>query len=1313
MGLGAGSYVLHFEALDYQHSDGYYSTSGFKYFEADASLVVLDTADVSGIDIVLPLPVHARGKIAGVSYPTGSNLQSVAITLHGNFPSTSPGWPYYSPSVATDGTWDAIVIPGPYTIDYQDTHNYFGHCWYTAAGCVYDKDAADTVNVTTDGLSGIEATLPLALSISGSITDANGLPVPHTNITAYADGLPVAYTYSTGGEYVLYLIPGKYTLGFSDPTHDFTDGWYGASGYTRVLADAAIVELSSTNITAIDVTMPYSSPHLMGKVTDSNGTPLPGIRIYLGKDGAIWGSDLTIANGTFSWALQPGNYTLKFDGGDVYASGWYSASGLVYDEVNATVITIASENVVGISVALPPVPHISGTVSVPGGQGLAGIDVSVFDADGFVRDVVTGSDGSYSIKVVPGRYTVGFYDDSNVRAPGWYSTSGFTTDEYAASELNVTAAGVTGIDVSIPVSVVLSGKVSKAGGTGLPYVEVDVYSGDSYYGYVMTNSNGTFAMALGPGSYSFWFYDWTGAYAPGWYSTTGYTSNSVAASHINVSSSNVNGINLTLPSARHIRGKVSGADVGGLADAYVEADKGGSWTSFAYSFSDGTYSMPIAGGSYTLWFEAAVDVFASGWYRSSGYTNDSSQASVVTVSSSDVTGKNVTLPAAHVLSGRVTNAVPLSLPGIYVTVWVNGHAYLGDHTAIDGSYAISVPPGIYKVAVYDDSGAYLTGWYSSAGFRVDSGSATGVTVSSDNVGDINVQMPAYSVPGAPTSVSATPYNNSAAVEWTPPVSDGYRPITGYVATAAPGGAACSTTGALSCTVENLTNGTPYTLTVRAVNALGPSDPSDPASATPVAVPDAPTNVAGVALATSVVLTWGAPDDNGSAITGYNVTVTPGGGSCSTSALTCTFTGLTTHTAYTFAVTATNGNGTGPAGSVVVTPRTGNSFFPLTPTRILDTKTALGLPGVLTAYVPATFQVTGLAGVPSTATAVTGVLSVSAATKAGFLSLTSAPPVGAPTTSTINFPANDARATGVTATLSATGSLWLTYGASVGTMHAAFDVTGYFVLGTSGAKYVALTPNRIVDTRVANGITTGKITAGTHAKFQVTGRVPTDVTKNVPAGAVAITGTLTVTGQTAPGYLSLGPDPIDAPSTTTLAFIKGDNRATGITIKLAPDGSLNVVFISTVVGAKTDVVFDVNGYFLASDTGAMFVPLTNNRLVDTRYKIGLSAKLTNMHAATFQVTGRVPADVTKNVPTGAVAITGTLTVAGQSWPGFLSLTNIPVNNPTTSTLNFPKGDDRATGVTVPLSSAGKLSVTYGAIAGATTHCIFDVSGYFVN
>jgi hypothetical protein len=53
-----------------------------------------------------------------------------------------------------------------------------------------------------------------------------------------------------------------------------------------------------------------------------------------------------------------------------------------------------------------------------------------------------------------------------------------------------------------------------------------------------------------------------------------------------------------------------------------------------------------------------------------------------------------------------------------------------------------------------------------------------------------------------------------------------------------------------------------------------------------------------------------------------------------------------------------------------------------------------------------------------------------------------------------------------------------------------------------------------------------------------------------------------------------------------------------------------------------------------------------------------------------------------------------------------------NNPTSSTLNFPRSDDRANGVTVAIGSGGTLSVTYvGATSPDTTHVIFDVDGYF--
>ena len=56
--------------------------------------------------------------------------------------------------------------------------------------------------------------------------------------------------------------------------------------------------------------------------------------------------------------------------------------------------------------------------------------------------------------------------------------------------------------------------------------------------------------------------------------------------------------------------------------------------------------------------------------------------------------------------------------------------------------------------------------------------------------------------------------------------------------------------------------------------------------------------------------------------------------------------------------------------------------------------------------------------------------------------------------------------------------------------------------------------------------------------------------------------------------------------------------------------------------------------------------------------------------------------------------------------------VAMNNPTSSTLNFPMNDDRANAITVALGTGGKLSVTYAApVLGPTTHVIFDLTGYF--
>jgi fibronectin type 3 domain-containing protein len=176
------------------------------------------------------------------------------------------------------------------------------------------------------------------------------------------------------------------------------------------------------------------------------------------------------------------------------------------------------------------------------------------------------------------------------------------------------------------------------------------------------------------------------------------------------------------------------------------------------------------------------------------------------------------------------------------------------------------------------------------------------------------------VPNAPTLNTATAGNGKVVMAWAAPTSNGGRPITGYTATASPGGATCSTTS-LGCTITGLTNGTTYTVSVTAKNVIGSGPASNALTATPVTVPGAPTLTGAAAGDSQISLTWTAPGSNGgSAITGYTVTATPGGFTCATPTLGCTIGGLTNGTSYTFKATATNAIGTSaPSNSLSQTP----------------------------------------------------------------------------------------------------------------------------------------------------------------------------------------------------------------------------------------------------------------------------------------------------------------------------------------------------------------------------------------------------------
>ncbi len=97
----------------------------------------------------------------------------------------------------------------------------------------------------------------------------------------------------------------------------------------------------------------------------------------------------------------------------------------------------------------------------------------------------------------------------------------------------------------------------------------------------------------------------------------------------------------------------------------------------------------------------------------------------------------------------------------------------------------------------------------------------------------------YTVPEAPSNVTAVAGDGQVTVSFDAPF-DGGSPITEYIITTSPGGIT-TTGGAISITVDGLTNGITYLFTVKAVNAAGEGPES---SSSNEVTPQAPDNGGG-------------------------------------------------------------------------------------------------------------------------------------------------------------------------------------------------------------------------------------------------------------------------------------------------------------------------------------------------------------------------------------------------------------------------------------------------------------------------------------
>ena len=510
---------------------------------------------------------------------------------------------------------------------------------------------------------------------------------------------------------------------------------------------------------------------------------------------------------------------------------------------------------------------------------LENIEVDLYGNDwGLLDTTWTNSHGDYSLPVETGFfYYIGFDDPANEFASGYLGFPlGFEHRKQWAHSMFVSTSDLTGRNVSLPHQPQVCGTVTNSQGHGIAGITVGIPSGygtGTDYPTTTTDQDGAYCLEIYPaGTFQLYFQDPSGAYAYGFYSGQGFVYAQNIASTVTISETVpiASDIDVVLPLAVHIEGRVTNASGAGLPGITVQTSPNptdhGAW----YTGADGSYSAVVApNADYTVAFSGS-DVYRSGAWSSSGLVEPPGQPGIVDVHTMDRVGIDVVLPtwlsaptSVWAIAGDRSATVSWLAPTEIGQSPLNGYSV----TSSPDGRTCSTSGALYCTVSGLTNGVEYT-------FRVIASNGNGPGPASV---DSNVVTPWGTVPGKPRNVRATTGDGTVAVSWDAPVGTGS--VGSYTVASSPAGLTCTSAGS-SCTVEGVTTGRQYAFTVTATNGVGTGLPSDPSN-TVIAwggVPGKPTGVSAIPGDGFVVVSWAAPVGSGP-VNGYTVTSSPGGRSC--------------------------------------------------------------------------------------------------------------------------------------------------------------------------------------------------------------------------------------------------------------------------------------------------------------------------------------------------------------------------------------------------------------------------------------------------
>jgi hypothetical protein len=390
---------------------------------------------------------------------------------------------------------------------------------------------------------------------------------------------------------------------------------------------------------------------------------------------------------------------------------------------------------------------------------------------------------------------------------------------------------------------------------------------------------------------------------------------------------------------------------------------------------------------------------------------------------------------------------------------------------------------------------------------------------------------------------------------------------------------------------------------------------------------------------------------------------------------------------------------------VQNPGPASAFVPMTPVRIMDTRSGSGHIGAVTGPVAAgatiTVPITGANGIPATGvTAVAVAATVGSQTGSGYLTLF---PDGEskPYTSTLNFDATDTLANNAIVPVGPDGKIAIyNYGASDQIL---IDVDGYFTSNTTtGSAYHPLTaPTRMFATgnntgsNFYIGATSGQVAAG----GTLTVTIATNNTNGLSIPSTVTAVALNV-GAIAPagddGYLTAYPYSTGShPAVSQLQFHGGETYQDTIIIPVS-NGKIQFYNGSA---QPIQIVGDLSGYFASGSGGQYYYSLDTTRILDTRQTSSIPASGT--------LTVPVPAGIS-NVLNPTLILN--VTALNEAASGYLKANPNGQSGNGSGILDFTTNQEMASlAITATANSPDSLIISN--VSTGKTDVIIDNNGYF--